>query len=898
MTVRTECKLAIALLSASLLLSEAQPRAARSADPDPPVKPAERSPFQVELTPEGNFSLRFHRVPLVTSEFKFWEANWKWANPTATTGAFQNGKASYDLRIPGLAAEAAGTIEMQSPEVITYDVTVQHNATRAGVIGGGIEFALDLKSPLFNDQAPPDPVLSPENTGWTWPLGSGRDIKVVFEPGVHKVYFEQNRKNRIRAFFLGETTTSGTDKLRITITLPQGTERKPTELEEYGPVTGGWLANPLPYALSPVDLSTLNHQPGTHGFLRTSGDRLVFEDGTPAKFWGIDVMAFALFSNNGEIERHAKRLAMLGFNLVRLHHHDTMGWVDPTVINKHAANSRMLDERGIDRVDYWIKCLRENGIYVWLDMHSYRMFREGDRSTDLGEVATFADFNNDKHSHHEVKGYCQYDPVLQKLMAEFQEKYLTHLNRYTGLAYKDDPTIAFALITNENDITHHYGVLALPRNNHPGLTQLYEQRLKVFAEKSGLSENDMKFPWSPGPAKIFLNNQEHAFYSTMIDSIRGTGCKALVAAGQMWGDNPLSSLPSITTGDVIDVHEYDVSGQLTADPRYKPNIVSMIGINQISGKPLTVSEWNLEQSLEPTVDRFIAPMYVASIAALQGWDALMLYGYCQQPLSDQPHITSVWDAFSDPATMGSMPAAALLFRNGHVSPAKKEYCLALSRDQMFGPPLRPDSCAAARTLMEQSHFSVGIPAVPELDWLKPSKPPESAKIIHEPDESFLPSNGSAVTSDTGELRRDWDAGFQTIDTPKTQVAQGAIGDHEFKLSDVTVLVNTRHAAVAVSALDDQPLRSSNLILVTSIARTLKPKRIPGRAGWNQDLSAYSEAVHGEVTVRAPAGLVAVRLLADGSTLPLPDVIYQDGRYRIPMQKKLSLWYLLQRPQSK
>jgi len=245
-----------------------------------------------------------------------------------------------------------------------------------------------------------------------------------------------------------------------------------------------------------------------------------------------------------------------------------------------------------------------------------------------------------------------------------------------------------------------------------------------------------------------------------------------------------------------------------------------------------------------------------------------------------------------------MPAAALLFRNGHVSPAKKEYCLALSRDQMFGPPLRPDSCAAARTLMEQSHFSVGIPAVPELDWLKPSKPPESAKIIHEPDESFLPSNGSAVTSDTGELRRDWDAGFQTIDTPKTQVAQGAIGDHEFKLSDVTVLVNTRHAAVAVSALDDQPLRSSNLILVTSIARTLKPKRIPGRAGWNQDLSAYSEAVHGEVTVRAPAGLVAVRLLADGSTLPLPDVIYQDGRYRIPMQKKLSLWYLLQRPQSK
>ena len=191
---------------------------------------------------------------------------------------------------------------------------------------------------------------------------------------------------------------------------------------------------------------------------------------------------------------------------------------------------------------------------------------------------------------------------------------------------------------------------------------------------------------------MFLNDQEHAFYSTMTQSIRGTGCRALIANGNMWGDNPLSCIPSLTSGDVIDVHAYDGPDQLLTDPRYKPNIVSMIGINQVSDKPLTVSEWNMEASLEPPVDRFIAPMYVASIAALQGWDAMMLYGYCQQPLSDKARVTSVWDTFADPAIMASMPAAALLFRNGHVAPAKKEYCLALSRDQMFGPSIRPESC--------------------------------------------------------------------------------------------------------------------------------------------------------------------------------------------------------------
>jgi hypothetical protein len=63
------------------------------------------------------------------------------------------------------------------------------------------------------------------------------------------------------------------------------------------------------------------------------------------------------------------------------------------------------------------------------------------------------------------------------------------------------------------------------------------------------------------------------------------------------------------------------------------------------------------------------------------------------------------------------------------------------------------------------------------------------------------------------------------------------------------------------------------------------------------MSSYSEAVRGDVTVRAPAGLKAFRLLGDGGTLPLEDVVYQDGVYRLPLQKKLSLWYILQKPQT-
>ncbi len=865
----------------------------------------EQSPFQFELTPDGTFALNYHGVALIDMYFPFWEAKWKWAGTGSEMGELHNGTAPFTIHVPGLAAEFGGHISVGPPNVVTYEGVLRHSATHPDVIGGGLEFDMNFQSRLFAGKQPSDPELLPNEEGWVWHLGpgaakvdgtdsGGQEVKVTFTPGVKKVFFENGNKNRIRAFLVVPATAAGTEPIRMTITLPAGAHRKPTEAEEYGPIDAArWLRNVFPSPHVPVDLSTLNQRPGTHGFLRSVNGRLQFEDGTPARFWGINVMAYALFSSNQQIARHARRLAMLGFNLVRLHHHDSTRWVSPTVIDKHAENSRQLDPTGIDRLDYWIKCLRDNGIYVWLDMHSYREFRPADRSTELGEILTYDDISRTANAH-EAKGFCQYDPGLQKLMAEFEQKYLSHVNTYTKLAYKDDPAIAFVLITNENDITHHYGVRALPDQNNAQLTKLFTDRSKAFAERTGFDESQLRSPWRPGPPQMFLNDQEHEFDVTMSDAIRRTGSKALIATGNMWGDNPLASISSLTSGDVLDVHEYQGPGQLDADPRYKPNIVSWIGIHRVEGMPLTVSEWNLASRQQPTVDRYAAPLYVASIAALQGWDALMMYGYSQQTLGDQIGLTGVWDALNDPGLMAMMPAAALVYRNGHVSEARKHYTFALSPEQLFNSGLRPDTCTASRTLLEQSHFALGIPPVPQLPWLKPKDPPPKAIVIHNPSESFLSEDAHSVTSDTGELKRDWEAATQTIDTPKTQAAQGALLDRAIHLTDVTILVNTRHAAVAVSAMDEQPIRSSNLILITTVARVLKPKKQPGVSAWNQDYSVISEPVRGEVTVAAPAGLEVVALTSTGRGLVVPDVIYENGRYRIPLAKPLSHWYLMRK----
>ena len=183
---------------------------ARGADAIPP----ERSPFQVELLPDGTFSLLFHRVPLVTSAFKFWAANWKWANPTAEVGPFRDGVAPFDLRIPSLAAEASGTIDLHSPEVhhLRPHGAAQRDAT--GRDGGRARVRARHEVPLLpRTRSRPTRCSCPITRAGPGRSGPDREIKVVFTPGVKKVYFENNNKGRIRAFFVGEANSAGTDKL-------------------------------------------------------------------------------------------------------------------------------------------------------------------------------------------------------------------------------------------------------------------------------------------------------------------------------------------------------------------------------------------------------------------------------------------------------------------------------------------------------------------------------------------------------------------------------------------------------------------------------------------------------------------------------------------------------------
>ena len=165
-------------------------------------------------------------------------------------------------------------------------------------------------------------------------------------------------------------------------------------------------------------------------------------------------------------------MAQLGYNLMRIHHHDS-DWVYPNIFGRKADSTRQLDTQSLDDLDWLIKCLEDEGIYVWLDMHVGRIIQPAD---GLSEGA--AEIVKNKGS---IKAFCYYNSQLQELMKEFQHNYLNHSNRYTKRRYKDDPAVIGVLITNENDLTNHGGNAMLPDNKNPYHSALWTKGYQAFA---------------------------------------------------------------------------------------------------------------------------------------------------------------------------------------------------------------------------------------------------------------------------------------------------------------------------------------------------------------------------------------------------------------------------------
>jgi HAMP domain-containing protein len=219
-----------------------------------------------------------------------------------------------------------------------------------------------------------------------------------------------------------------------------------------------------------------------------------------------------------------------------------------------------------------------------------------------------------------------------------------------------------------------------------------------------------------------------------------------------------------------------------------------------------------------------------------------------------------------------------------VRAATTTYVFAPSKDLLFNKAITPENAVALRTAVEKGRLMIALPAAQELPWLVASAVPPAATVIPDADRPVIARDATESVSDTGELRRNWDAGVYTVDTPQTQAATGRLGGRVITLRDVEIRIRTALASVVVQSLDNVRLGSSFALLISlgAASEPLSPNQLPFR----------SEQVVGELAIRAPAGLkLYARLNAQEQRREIPST-YSDGRYRIQLDETLRTYWLM------
>lgn len=658
----------------------------------------------------------------------------------------------------------------------------------------------------------------------------------------------------------------------------------------------------LPWDDAPLDLSFVfaGEKPaGCHGFLQARNDRLVFEDATVARFWGTNFNSAANFPSHAYSEIVARRLAKFGLNLVRFHQMDA-DWSTPNIFQftkgRRPKDSQSLDPVSLERLDYLIYCLKREGIYVYLDLLTYRTFRSGDgvaASELLGDAA---------------KPYANFDRRLIELQKKFNEQLWTHVNPHTGLAYKDDPAIVLSEITNENELFHS-GFRA--RLIEPYRTQL-EARFVEWCRGQGLASPVLPVDFSRDtpPLIAFLGEVQKDYYRELIAHLRKLGVRVPIT-GTNWclGGVPLLEAQLVT--DFTDSHTYWYGWSWRgAEKRFANG--SLLGEREawfaslssfrVLHKPFFVSEWD---DPWPNEWRAESSLLMAAVAGFQGWSGAAIHTYrydCREnvdqlgaPITSDaiggvPYRGGVFDTFNDPAKFGLFYHAALIVRRGDV----REPTTAL---EIEVPLLIEDQRSAG------SGDIKALAGLSEMAKVGLRLPGQAAHAPRQIAMTATPLDPQAVEirSETGELYRNLAKRYATIDTPRTKAAYGFLGGAgKIELRGLTVHARTDFATLALSSLTDADTAQSDNLLLTAVGRADNTG-----AAYNSSHTIQFKLGHGPIqaeVIEASLELTTASgtkkiwaISPTGFLIGQVPAVYEGGKLKFTIGGEFaSIYYLIQR----
>lgn len=660
------------------------------------------------------------------------------------------------------------------------------------------------------------------------------------------------------------------------------------KVDEYRSDTSTWFEFDLAWDKFPAEDSVLNRfslmdaPAGKHGFLTVQGDQFVFEDGTPARFWGINLSLEACFPTYEQAEIIAKRLAAYGFNIVRLHHLDA-SFGQSNIFDPTYDDTQHFNMDNLDRMDYFIACLKEQGIYIYLDQQVSREFKRGD---DTG-----LDWSQVPESTTSIsipKWYVYFEPKLFNLALQYSRDLWTHYNPYTGLRYCDDPVFVMMDIINEAPLYKDRMLLLEHKDFAPSVLKTWDSWLK---EKG---YEPVPWPQDINDSKLleFIVDVQANYYKKMSDALREIGVKVPITGSNLSVMMPSSVHDQLAhrVCDYVDSHEYwdhPMNWSMLNNNsmlRSQRTVFQNFSFNAPYDKPYFISEWSAPW---PNMFRAEQSLWTTAIASFNEWDGLTLFNYRHTSDENIKHIFSLFDTFNDPCYFGLAPVASSLYLRGEIKPAINTYVVQYDPKDICDPTFtaNPYSNVYNRTVEISrivNYFGENL-----IEG-------ENIKVVSA-DDTVIPE-GNVLQSDTGQIKRIITPGIMTITTTKTEVVQGFIKAQRIELPSIDVNCQNEFAVIALSSGENEELDKAKRLMLVTVAKAENTDTV-----FDYNRTKLIDNGKAPILVEPVEATISLKMKGDFRVWALNDlglreheVPVQNNSFEVSGSKYKTIWYEIER----
>ena len=624
--------------------------------------------------------------------------------------------------------------------------------------------------------------------------------------------------------------------------------------EEYYPFQIPWNDS-VPFVVG-IEGKVHDAPAGKHGYIKALGDKLYFEDGSRARFWGVG-LTFSSGKENikspptkSEADSLVSKLVKYGFNHVRFVGFD----VTAPEVSSQWLSKGMIFSKTLDRFDYLVSKLKDAGIYYSISINNsaWHILKDQEGGAMNGYSVPGRKFKNIRLFH---------EQSIRRQEKWFRD-FFSHENKYTGQTLAEDPANIFINAVNEDSIFEAYfsGFKYLTSQN----IELLETRFIEYLRKKYSDTNELRVAWAQSgkvglrkgellngyisivrygennrysSARLhetieFLINIDIEFSTRIKMVLDKLGYKGLYTGTNNWyGFGALFA--NYKVGNYIETHGYfdhpkkaknqfnvesiGNHSYISAPSKTKNSKFSLkkdrafplyrAFVSALNDRPLILSEWNHAGWSDYSYE---GPIMLMAYGSFQGYPVLDAHTYFTHP-DPEPKSVAPYNSLAigaNPVFMALSPSLSLAFIRGYISEpdVMREIYIADRFGDYLDLVLRKGSEAKFEGGLANSYDGF----IEKLRVNLIGKKKIAAKVYKQDIVRY-----EAVTKEIVWDFSDFEKARLVVDTPQFKSVAGKLGKDGVAGDGFQVWLD-EHGAITMVSLDGLPIKESKSILVTTV----------------------------------------------------------------------------------